>query len=294
MEQRTARITASGVSLSCMIGNIVLTLFKAAAAVIAHSGAMLSDAVHSASDIVSDLIVLAGLRFSEREPDEGHPYGHERFECVASILLSVILALVGGGIGLGAVRSIAGGDYSAMAVPGALALAAAIVSIVVKEGMFRFARHYARRFSSTALEAEAWHHRSDALSSVGALIGIAGARLGVPVMEPIASLVICLFILLAAVRIFRDAIDRMVDHACEPAFEAELRGFAEAQPGVLCVDMLHTRMFGSRVYVDLEISADASLTLAEAHAIAERVHTGIEQAYPRVKHIMVHVNPAEK
>lgn len=292
MEKKT-KITAAAVSTSCMIGNIMLTLFKLAAALIAHSGAMLSDAVHSASDIVSDIIVLAGLRLSQRAPDEGHPYGHERFECVASILLSVILALVGGGIGLSALKDILSGSYSAMPMPGTLALIAAIVSIAVKEGMFRFARHHARRFDSSALMAEAWHHRSDALSSIGALIGIAGARMGAHVMEPTASIIICLFILKAAFQIFMDAIDRMVDHACDSETEAKIKDCAESLPGVLGVDMLHTRMFGSRIYVDLEISADGSLTLTEAHRIAEDVHAHIERTFPQVKHIMVHVNPAK-
>ena len=283
---------ATKVSLVSMITNVILTVLKLAAGLIAHSGAMVSDAVHSASDIFSGLIVMIGVRISSRAPDESHPYGHERFECVAALLLSGILALVGGTIGLNAIRDIVSGRAQSMEAPGILALAAAVVSIVTKESLFWYTRVYAKRYRSTALHAEAWHQRSDALSSVGALIGIAGARMGVPVMEPIASVIIAVFILLAASRIFRDAIDQMVDRSCGEEMEASFRSTALEQPGVKGVEMLRTRMFGNRVYVDLEIAADPELTLAAAHEIAEKVHDAIEQTYPEVKHIMVHVNPA--
>lgn len=285
---------ATRVSLVSMVTNVILTALKLAAGLIAHSGAMISDAVHSASDIFSGLIVMIGVRISSRAPDEGHPYGHERFECVAALLLSGILALVGGTIGIGAIRDIISGRAQEMEAPGLLALIAAAVSIVTKESLFWYTRRYAKRYRSTALHAEAWHQRSDALSSIGALIGIAGARMGVPVMEPIASVIIALFILRAAVRIFRDAIDQMVDHSCGEELESSFRNTALEQPGVLGVELLRTRMFGNRVYVDLEIAADPELTLAAAHGIAEQVHDAIEQNYPEVKHIMVHVNPAQQ
>lgn len=283
---------ATRVSVVGMAANVILTAAKFAAGVIAHSGAMVSDAVHSASDIFSGLIVYIGVRISSRAPDEKHPYGHERFECVAALLLSGILALVGGTIGVNAVKDIAGGRVQE--IPGVLALIAALVSIVSKESLFWYTRGYAKKYRSTALHAEAWHQRSDALSSVGALIGIAGARMGVPVMEPIASLIIALFIIRVAVRIFRDAIDQMVDQSASEETEAAFRTTALEQPGVMGVELLKTRMFGNRVYVDLEIAADPDLTLAAAHEIAERVHDAIEQTYPDVKHIMVHVNPAKE
>ena len=274
-----------------MVTNIILTLLKLAAGIIARSGAMIGDAVHSASDIFSGLIVLIGVRISSKAPDEGHPYGHERYECVAALLLSGVLAVVGGTIGMNAVKDIINGTVQE--APGVLALVAAVVSIVAKETLFWYTRGYAKRYRSTALHAEAWHQRSDALSSIGALIGIAGARMGVPVMEPIASFIIALFILRVAVRIFRDAVDQMVDHSASEETETAFRATAMEQPGVQGVELLRTRMFGNRVYVDLEIAADPALTLAEAHEIAERVHDAIEQTYPDVKHIMVHVNPAK-
>ena len=283
---------ATRVSVIGMVTNIILTLLKLAAGIIARSGAMISDAVHSASDIFSGLIVLIGVRISSKAPDEGHPYGHERYECVAALLLSGVLAVVGGTIGVNAVKDIINGTVQE--APGVLALVAAVVSIAAKETLFWYTRGYAKRYRSTALHAEAWHQRSDALSSVGALIGIAGARMGVTVMEPIASFIIALFILRVAVRIFLDAVDQMVDHSASEETEAAFRATALEQPGVQGVELLRTRMFGNRVYVDLEIAADPALTLAEAHEIAERVHDAIEQTYPDVKHIMVHVNPAKE
>ena len=291
-DQEEFRKTATRVSVTGMVTNILLTVMKLLAGLLAHSGAMISDAVHSASDIFSGLIVLIGVKISSRAPDESHPYGHERFECVAALLLSGVLAVVGGTIGLNAIRDILSGKAQTMEAPGLLALAAAIVSIVVKEGLFWYTRGYAKRFRSTALHAEAWHQRSDALSSVGALIGIAGARMGVPVMEPIASVIIAVFILKVAVEIFRDAVNQMVDHSCSEDTEKAFRETALAQPGVLGVELLRTRMFGNRIYVDLEIAADGSITLHEAHDIAQEVHDRIEKTFPDVKHIMVHVNPA--
>ena len=284
---------ATKVSMVSIVGNLILSVFKALAGVIAHSGAMISDAVHSASDVFSSIIVIIGVRISAKASDDEHPYGHERFECVAAIVLSVVLFLTGLMIGIGAVRNIAGGDYQNLTVPGVLSLAAAFISIIVKEAMYWYTRSYAERYDSSALMADAWHHRSNALSSVGALIGIAAARMGFPVMDAVASLVICFFIAKAAYDIFKDAIDKMVDHSCEKETEAALLDCASSQQGVLGVDVLHTRVFGNKIYVDIEISADSSLSLAEGHQIAEQVHTAIEQQFPKVKHIMVHVNPSE-
>ena len=178
-------------------------------------------------------------------------------------------------------------------MPGVLALVAAVVSIAVKEGMYWYTRSYAKKINSSALMADAWHHRSDALSSVGALVGIAGARLGYPVCDAVASLCICFFIEKAAYDIFKDAIDKMVDKACDEKLEDSLRNCALEQEGVLGVDLLRTRVFGNRVYVDIEISADGDASLRDAHKIAEHVHDAIEQSFSSVKHIMVHVNPVD-
>lgn len=283
--------TAVRVSTVGVVGNAVLSFLKLLAGILAHSGAMISDAVHSASDVLASVIVIIGVKLASKAPDKEHPYGHERFECVAAIVLAVVLLVTGILIGKSALDQITAGPGEELSVPGLLALVAAAVSIVCKEAMYWYTRHYALKIDSQALKANAWHHRSDALSSVGALVGIAGARLGLPILEPIASLVICLFILKAAYDIFREAIDKLVDHSCDSYVEEELRRCAQEQPQVRGVDLIQTREFGNRIYVDIEISLDGNLTLTESHAIAEQVHDAIEKRFDKVKHIMVHVNP---
>lgn len=273
--------------------NVLLSAFKLFAGIAAHSGAMVSDAVHSASDVFSTFVVIAGIKISSKQSDKEHPYGHERMECVAAIVLATILAVTGLGIGYNAAAKILSGRYASLEIPGFMALVAAIVSIAVKEGMYWYTRVGAKKIDSAALMADAWHHRSDALSSVGALIGIAGARIGYPICDAVASLCICFFIAKAAYDIFKDAIDKMVDKACDEETENELKNCALAQEGVLGVDLLRTRVFGNKIYVDIEIRADGNESLREAHSIAERVHDSIEGKFTKVKHIMVHVNPVE-
>ena len=242
----------------------------------------------------STFVVIIGIRLASKEPDKEHPYGHERMECVAAIILAVVLFITGLGIGADALRNILGGNYSDLLVPGVLALIAAVVSIVSKEAMYWYTRHYAKKIDSGALMADAWHHRSDALSSVGALIGISGAMLGFPVMDSVASLVIFLFIAKAAFDIFRDAMDKMVDRSCDEETEKQLCDCIMKNENVKGIDLLQTRIFGNKIYVDVEISADGSFTLNEAHDIADAVHNDIELNFPKVKHIMVHVNPAKE
>ena len=285
--EKTA-VKVSGVSIGV---NLFLSLFKLLAGIVAHSGAMVSDAVHSASDVFSSIIVIIGVKLAAKDADKEHPYGHERLECVAALILSVVLFISGLFIGYAGVEKLLEGGAEAVAIPGVLALVAAAVSIAVKEGMYWFTRHYGKKYNSGALMADAWHHRSDALSSVGALAGILGARMGYPIADTAASLLICVFIAKAAYDIFKDAVGKMVDRSCSHETEQAIHDCAAAIPGVIRVDLLHTRMFGSRVYVDIEIRADGKLTLEEGHEIARQVHTAVETQFPDVKHIMVHVNP---
>lgn len=284
---------ANKVSFVTIIGNILLSVMKLIAGFIAHSNAMISDAIHSASDVFSTFVVIIGIKLASKKADKEHPYGHERLECVAAIVLSMVLFITGFGIGAAALKNITSGDYNNIVVPGILALVAAIVSIVSKEAMYWYTRYNAKRIDSSALMADAWHHRSDAFSSIGALIGIAGARLGFPIMDSIASLIIFVFIIKAAYDIFKDAIDKMVDHACDDTTVSQIRECVMKHEDVLGIDMLQTRIFGNKIYVDLEIETDGSYTLSKAHTIAETVHDDIEKSFPKVKHIMVHVNPAD-
>ena len=285
--------TAMKVSIVSVIWNLLLSAGKLFAGIFANSGAMISDAVHSASDVFSTIIVMIGVKISGKDSDNDHPYGHERLECVAAIILATVLAATGIGIGYGAVVKIMAGDYN-VEMPGILALVAAVVSILVKELMFWYTRYYAKQIDSSALMADAWHHRSDSLSSIGALIGIIGARLGFGIMEPLASVVICIFIEKAAYDIFMDAVNKMVDKSCDDETMEKIKACAMNIPGVENIDLLRTRVFGNKIYVDMEIAADGNKTLDETHAVAERVHDAIEQEFPKVKHIMVHVDPAIK
>lgn len=279
------------VSVVSIIGNAILSVFKMLAGLLANSGAMVSDAVHSASDVFSSIIVIIGVKISAKESDKDHPYGHERFECVAAIVLAVILLVSGLFIGHNAVEKITSGDTKNIAIPGILALAAAVVSIVCKEAMYWYTRYYAKLLDSGALMADAWHHRSDALSSVGALIGIAGARMGFPLLDTVASLVICVFIVKAAYDIFNDAVSKMVDRSCSDEMEQEILECVAAQYGVLGVKSIQTRVFGSRIYAEIEIFADGGITLSESHNIATQVHDAVEARFTKVKHITVCVEP---
>lgn len=291
MDDEKAKQIAMRVSVVTIICNLLLSFFKLAAGLLGHSGAMISDAVHSASDVFSTIVAILGINISKKKSDQNHQYGHDRLECVAAIVLAVILFLTGVGIGIGGIKNIISGISEDIEVPGAIALAAAILSILIKEWMYWYTRKAAKKINSGALMADAWHHRSDALSSIGAFVGILGARMGYPILDPLASVVICLFIGKAASDIFRDAIDKMVDKSCDPETLGKMRSIILEQPGVQNIDLLQTRLFGPKIYVDIEIAADGNLTLREGHEIAQRVHDAMEKEFPLVKHCMVHVNP---
>ncbi|MCR5371976.1 MAG: cation diffusion facilitator family transporter [Solobacterium sp.] len=274
-----------------ILGNVLLAGFKLFAGILGKSGAMVSDAVHSLSDVFATLIAYIGVQLSKQQEDAEHPYGHERLECVASLILGLILAGTGAGIGYAGIRKLIYGQ-EALVIPTVLPLFAAVVSIIAKEGMYRYTMYYAQKLDSAAFRADAWHHRSDALSSVGSFLGIGMARMGWPIMDPAAGLIICILILKAAFDIIKDALERMLDTSGGTVLEQEIKVFIEAQPGVVRIDLLHTRQFGSRVYADLEIAVDRNISLIDAHEIAENVHSRVEERFPNIKHIMIHVNPA--
>ena len=274
-----------------IIGNLVLSAMKILAGIFSHSSALVSDGIHSASDLISSAVVVIGVKFSAKEEDDDHPYGHERLECAAAVILSVLLLITGIFIGYQAFLQITSKDAETLPQPGIAAFIAVIVSILAKEAMYWYTRYYALRIHSGALMADAWHHRSDSLSSVGALLGILGARHGLQILDPIACFIICIFIFKAAYEIFRDAINQMVDKACDKETENRIRTCILQQEGVISIDLLKTRTFANRIYVDLEISVDGQMTLTEAHQIAHQVHDKVEQEITDVKHIMIHVNP---
>lgn len=294
MEDSDNQRIAMRISFNTILGNVFLSAFKLFAGFFARSSAMVSDAVHSLSDVLSTLVVIIGVRMAHKKSDNEHPFGHERFECVAAILLSVILFLTGAGIGWSGIQKIITFSNDSLSAPGVLALIAALVSIVLKEAMYWYTLVGAKKIGSSALMAGAWHHRSDALSSVGSFIGILGARLGLPVLDPIACIVICLFILKAAIDIFKDAVGKMTDKACDEKTIDEMRAVILSQRDVEGIDQLMTRLFGDKIYVEVEILTDGSVSLEHSHGTAQAVHDAIERSFPKVKHCTVHVNPAIK
>lgn len=279
------------VSKISILMNFLLSAFKLLAGILGKSGAMISDAIHSASDVFSTLIVIIGVNISNKDSDDEHQYGHERLECVASIILAIILFLTGLGIGYKGVIKIINRETETFLMPETIALVAAVISILLKECMYWYTRVVAKKVNSGALMADAWHHRSDALSSVGALIGIVGAKLGFAMADSIASIVISLFIVKVAYDIFMDSIEKLVDKSCDINLVEEMKRVILKQQGVIEIDDIRTRLFGSKIYVDIEIAADGNKTLVETHDIAQNVHDAIEREFPNVKHCMVHVNP---
>ena len=291
MNRLTLKSPAIRVSIISVLVNLLLAAFKLAVGLIGNSAALVADAVHSASDVLTTLIVIVSLFISSRAPDADHEYGHQKYESLAALLLGLLLAQIGIEIGVTGIKALVSGSYKTAAAPTMLAVAAAAASIAVKEIMFHLTMAVAKRERSNALKADAWHHRSDALSSIGSLAGVLFAMNGMPVMDPVASLVICVFILKTAVDIIIDSAKALTDSSCDKKTEQQLLETVLAAPEVLSVDMLKTRVFGSGIYVDVEIGVSRSHSFEGAHGIAEAVHDKIEETFPTVWHCMVHVNP---
>lgn len=281
------------VSIVTIICNVFLSFFKLVAGLLGKSSAMISDSIHSLSDVLSTIIVLIGLKLSSKESDESHPYGHERIECIAAFILAIILFITGLSIGWMGIKTIFYTKYSEIEIPTVFALIAAILSIIIKEGMYWYTRNTAKKIKSNALMADAWHHRSDALSSIGSLIGIGGAMLGFKLLDPIASIIICLCIIKVAFDIFMDSVNKMIDRSCGDSFIENIKKLILTIDGVIEIDSIKTRLFGNKIYIDIEVSADENLSLKEAHQIAQNIHDEIENKFEEVKHCMVHMNPKE-
>ncbi|MDR2751648.1 MAG: cation diffusion facilitator family transporter [Clostridiales bacterium] len=281
------RVSALGIA-----ANTALSLLKLLAGVFAGSAAMVSDAVHSMSDVASSVIAMAGEKTSSRQ-DANHSYGLERMESAAAVALSGVLFFVGAGIGYAGLEQLMPGRGE-LEAPGVLAAIAAIVSIGAKEALCWYTMAKAAKYNSTGLMAEAKHHRTDAWSSIGSLAGILGARMGVPLLDPVASVVISIFVVKDAIEIFMKSISQVTDKACEPETEEAMRAVALSVAGVMSVDLLKTRLFGDKIYVDMEIGAQGSMPLRQIHAIAESARACVVKAFPDVKHCMVHVNPVSE
>lgn len=279
------------VSIISIILNCLLTLIKFISGVISKSSAMISDSVHSLSDVLSTFVVIIGVKISNKKADSDHPYGHERIECVSAIILSGMLFIIGALIGINGIKNVT--NSSNLVMPGVLALIASIISIISKEAMYQYTIRVSKKINSAALRADAWHHRSDALSSIGSFIGILGSRLGFKIFDPLASVIISLCIIKVSIDIFKDAIDKMVDKSCDKEVIDKVISVIEKNESVKNIDDIKTRQFGNKAYVDVEISVDENLLLKDAHKVAEEIHDSVENEINIVKHCMVHVNPYE-
>ena len=277
--------------------NVVLLLFKFVAGIVGHSAAMVADAVHSLSDFVTDVIVLVFVHISGKPKDKSHDYGHGKYETLAMTLIGVALLIVAIGIIYhGAMEIIAWVKGEQLEAPGTLALWAALLSVLLKEGVYQYSMVKARQLNSQVVEANAWHHRSDALSSVGTAIGIGGAIfLGQrwTVLDPIASLVVGAFIVKVAVDLLHRGIDDLMEHSLPRNIEEEMLEIVEEVPGVVYPHDLRTRKIGNHYAIELHILMDGDITLREAHNKASEVEDLLRARYGEDTHVAVHVEPKE-
>ena len=285
------------VTLVGSVINVVLLLFKFVAGIIGHSAAMLADAVHSLSDFVTDVIVLVFIRISGKPQDKSHDYGHGKYETLAMTLIGVALLLVALGIlNSGAMKIKLWLDGDQLEAPGTIALWAALLSVVLKEGVYRYSMIKARQLNSPAVEANAWHHRSDALSSIGTAIGIGGAIfLGQrwTVLDPIASVVVGIFIVKVSVSLLRRGIGDLLEQSLPDAVEEEILQLVAALPGLSKPHDLRTRRIGNHYAIELHILMDGNITLREAHDKASEVAETLKSSYGQQTHVAVHVEPKD-
>lgn len=283
---------AMRVSRLSLAVNVILSAFKFMAGALSGSIAMISDAAHSASDVFTTVIVMIGIKISGKESDVSHPYGHERFECVAAILLSMLLLSAGIAMGYVGILKLVQGAFNALDAPvGTLALSAALLSIFVKEILYRITNRYAKLLRSSALRADAWHHRSDALSSIGSFAGILGAKLGMPILDPIASLVISLLIVKAACSIFIDAVKKMTDESCDENTREQILSLVAKTEGISEVGEIKTRKFADRILVEVVLIARGDMDLCTADKIATLCGKKVEDMFECVKKCDVRLIP---
>lgn len=277
------------VTIQSILWNIFLTIIKIFAGIFGKSSAMISDGLHSASDIISSVGVLIGNKIAKTPNDKEHNYGHEKAETLVSFLLSILLIIVSLKIGWGALQSLF--NLDSVQVPTALPLIVSIISIGIKEYQYRITIRIANRINSPSLKADAWHHRSDALSSIAAFIGIGGAMLGFKALDPIASIVVALFVAKVGFDILKDSTNELMDYSIDDEQEEQIRKIAEKIDGVINLGELRTRKHGAMAYVDLTICVNKDLTVLEGHEIAHKIEKYIINEMKFVKGITVHVEP---
>ena len=278
--------------------NVLLLVFKFVAGIVGHSAAMMADAVHSLSDFVTDIIVLVFVKISCKPKDKSHDYGHGKYETLALTIIGIALMAVAIGIIVkGALKIVAWFHGAELAAPGMLAFWAAIVSIVLKEAVYRYSIFKARKLDSKAVEANAWHHRSDALSSIGTAVGIGGAVfLGQhwTILDPIASVVVGAFIVKVAFELLKNGIGDLMEQSLPEKVEDEIMEMVAALPGVSEPHDLRTRRIGNHYAIELHILMDGNISLNEAHDKATEIEDMLRQCYGTETHVAVHVEPKEE
>lgn len=287
-ENRTRLREGSRGAWMGIIGNLGLAALKGIAGVVAGSTAMVADAFHSLADLTGSVIVLVAFRFANQPADQCHPYGHGKAESLAAALVGLILVFIGAGVGWSALKGIWAGTE---AVPGLIALYMAIISIVIKEGMFQYKIRLGKKLRSPALIASAWEHRSDAYTSVAALMGIGGARLGYPIMDPLAGAVVSLAVIKIGIDIGREGIAQLMDRVPEQAVLAQLEDLAASVEGVEGVQKIWVRSMGSYLLVDITIAVRGTATVREGHDVAVAVRDAIRRHHKDVLRVFVHVDP---
>ncbi|GAA0728981.1 cation diffusion facilitator family transporter [Clostridium malenominatum] len=275
-------------SWNSIIINILLSLFKLTGAILGKSTAMLADTVHSLADIATTIVVIIGLKVSNKEADEDHPYGHEKFESVFTKIISFLLISTGLSIGYKGINDLIKGS---LIVPGKIALMAALASIIVKESLYWYTIIIAKKIKSTSMEADAWHHRSDAISSIGTFIGIFFARRGFKIFDPLAAIVVCIIIVKVGVEYYLKAVNELVDHRASNEIIEQIHSITRSIHGVKEIKSLKTRIFGNKIYADVGISVDKNISIEEGHKIAETVHKNIEENLLDIKHCTVIILP---
>ena len=290
-DKKVYRVTLLG-----SVVNLLLLVFKFVAGVLGHSAAMIADAVHSLSDFVTDLIVIVFVKISSKPEDADHAYGHGKYETLASCIIGLALIVVGVMMGYNATVKIVDvvRNGTELASPGIIALAAAVLSIVLKEWMFHLTRKVARVVDSPAVEANAWHHRSDALSSVGTAIGIGGAVLlgsKWAVLDPIAALVVSVFIVVQAAKILSDAIGQLMEKSLPRDVEQRICEIVYEEEGTSDIHHLRTRKIGSQISIELHVRMNGYLTLREVHDKSIAIEKRLRAAFGDSTYINLHVEP---
>ena len=275
-------------SILTIIINIILAAIKITAGIIGRSTAVLADGVHTLSDILTTFIVLIGLKISSKEADDDHPYGHEKYELVFAKILSIFLALTGIFIGYSGLKILVSGNIQ---VPGRVALFAALISIFAKEAMYHYTIRTAKKIKSFSMEADAWHHRSDALSSIGTFIGVLGARLGIAILDPIAAIIVSILVIKVGVDLYLKSVRGLVDESADNETLERIEKIILSVEEVREIKDLKTRISGNNIDVDVDITVDGSMTVAEGHDVAEEIHNLVVDDIEEAKHCMVHVEP---